>query len=565
MGTRRGRQWIARKQNSAGAGGPGNRALLSFLPGGPAQSQIANPGGVTTTNGAPITCTRSTVKYCRTGTSGDAANLISRPEDLSQSPWSSVNNVTTQNFGAAPDGTLTSTRVNAPAAGSRFNSLTQESIPASIGPGGAWGSSTITLSAWVRSNTGSSQSFALQATLAGVNDYYSADMVATASWQRFSFTQTLGAGGTTLNVGVATATTLVAYDVQVWGVKTEAGASATTYISPMLRLMPANVPSVEPEGLLSGGPSTNTTQWSQDLSNVAWSKTGSTATSAVGISPDGTLTASRLQLSAATQNASFAIITSTNPTPSGQTMTVSGYVRSNTGSNQTFALRQTYAAVADYFSPDKVATTAWQRFSFTQVFPTNASTTCTSGLCTGAGSLAADLQVWGMQYEVMGFPSSYIATTTGAASRSGDVCSVANPLTSPTAFAVGVTAQPQGGAAWSAISRVPMGIGQDSLANTARFVDGAWADYDGTPSFAGLLDASVFPTFGTIAHRIVGAKTAQTVYQLFYDGVSVGSPTGTGTGMTSQPALIYIGGSLSNFFWGWVRDVRIGKTVATVK
>ena len=558
MGTRRGRQWIARKQNSAGAGGPGNRALLSFLPGGPAQSQIANPGGVTTTNGTPITCTRSTVKYCRTGTSGDASNLCPSPDDFSAAFWTKIASgavpVVTADALASPDGTLTADSVAFSAQStSNYSLIRSGNITATASP--------YTASVYVWSAT--AQTIYLSAN-SGSN--YTPCALAAGAWTRCVDTRTLSAAAFTMDIGWnVVAVTPPATTVYLWGAKFEASASATPYISPMLRLMPINVPSVEPEGLLVGGPSTNTTQWSQDLTNAAWSKTGSTATSAAGISPDGTLTGSRLQLSAASQSASFAIMTSTYPTPSGQTMTVSGYVRSNTGSNQTFALRQTYSAVADYFSPDKVATTVWQRFSFTQVFPTNASTTCTSGLCTGAGSMAADLQVWGMQYEVMGFPSSYIATTTGATSRSGDVCSIPNPLTSPTAFAVGVTAQPQAGAAWSAVSRVPMGIGQDSLANTARFVDGYWADYDGTSGFAGLLDASVFPTFGTIAHRIVGAKTAQTVYQLSYDGVSVGTTTGTGTGMTSQPALIYIGGSLSNFFWGWVRDVRIGKTVATVK
>lgn len=122
-----------------------------------------------------------------------------------------------------------------------------------------------------------------------------------------------------------------------------------------------------------------------------WAASGTTATDNVSTAPDGTTSASRLvitanagapsvrnYLSAQTVGATF---------PSG-TYTIAVYAKSNTGGNQTFALAIGYAGS----TPDKTATTSWQRFTYTVTFATSVLTPNIGILNDSVGS-AADLLI----------------------------------------------------------------------------------------------------------------------------------------------------------------------------
>lgn len=143
---------------------------------------------------------------------------------------------------------------------------------------------------------------------------------------------------------------------------------------------------------------------SQVFTNASWLKIGATVTSVGDLAPDGTATTSRLQL------ASGASYLYQGVQPTGVITINSFYVKSNTGSNQTFRIFGNGTGSA---SANLTATTVWQRFSFI-----NTSTSGSScGLTTDSSTNACDLLIWGAQLEAVTYqttPSTYVATTTAA-------------------------------------------------------------------------------------------------------------------------------------------------------
>ena len=136
---------------------------------------------------------------------------------------------------------------------------------------------------------------------------------------------------------------------------------------------------------------------SEDFSAAVWNKVGGTATSNVGVAPDGTVTADRLQFSSAQtpfQSVTFIV---------GVTYTWSAYVKSNTGSSQDFRLGKYDGA--NTASANQSATTSWQRFSYT--FTAAGTTSPSVYFQTGTGGTACDLQVWGAQLELGSTATAY--------------------------------------------------------------------------------------------------------------------------------------------------------------
>ncbi len=178
-------------------------------------------------------------------------------------------------------------------------------------------------------------------------------------------------------------------------------------------------------GLLVEPSQTNGLLYATDFSNAAWATNNATKTANYATAPDGSSAAARVNMASGTQaGTNFQQTLSGAGLGASQTNVVSGFVKSNTGASQSFALKLTHAAVADYFSPNLTATTSFQRFSFSQAFGA-AGTGVRGGIASASGGQAADLVVWGLQIELSAsFPSSFIATAGSSATRSADVVSI---------------------------------------------------------------------------------------------------------------------------------------------
>ena len=138
----------------------------------------------------------------------------------------------------------------------------------------------------------------------------------------------------------------------------------------------------------------NLLTYTEAFQNAAWSKSNggagsiAVATDAYAAAPDGTTTATRLQLNAG--GATGADYSYIRQTPSGASPVVSIWAKSNTGSSQTVGLGVQLSAGSTVVT----VTTAWQRFSFSG----NASFFDVWALGNKT-TQSVDVLVWHPQYE----------------------------------------------------------------------------------------------------------------------------------------------------------------------
>lgn len=195
-------------------------------------------------------------------------------------------------------------------------------------------------------------------------------------------------------------------------------------------------------GLLIEEARTNLLPYSEDFTNLIWSKVGVTATADATVSPDGTTDADKL-VETATVGVHY---TRQNPiiVSSGSAVAITVYAKA--GERQYIALLEGYSNKGRYFdlvngtlggvfvgAPTTSTITpvgnGWYRCSITTTAP---ATTVDAeiyispdGTSTSYSGVAGNgVFLWGAQLEAGAFPTSYIPTTTTSLTRNADQVSM---------------------------------------------------------------------------------------------------------------------------------------------
>ena len=156
---------------------------------------------------------------------------------------------------------------------------------------------------------------------------------------------------------------------------------------------------------------TNLVTYSNDFTHSSWVK-NATITPNDAVSPDGTSNASKFSFGG-TGYFQF-----NHSRTTGQTYTISAWVKSYDGTDEAFQLYAQNGA----FNQDFIATSEWQRFSFT--YTSTGTTFNGDGIARPTNNIPALLHVYGIQIEAGSTPSSYIPTSGSTVTRAAETLTV---------------------------------------------------------------------------------------------------------------------------------------------
>lgn len=448
-------------------------------------------------------------------------NLYPYSQAFANAAWLTIDTTKVSTSATDPDGGTTAANITWTAGTNRY--FYQDVSISSIA----------IVSFWVKSN-GAGSKFRF---FANGGTSFSADLTATSTWIRYSFSFT----GTGANaIGIANASDNSAGDLLVAFAQFETGDVATDYIPTTTAAVSvgpvANVPRLDYLGstcgkLLLEPQRTNLVTYSEQLDNAAWVKdfsgTGSVpvVTANYTTSPDGYQNADRVQFSAVgkTLTTDYSLI-GQYPITLGATGTFSFYLKSLTSGNQNVLVYWGAGQGQVY-----VVTPQWQRFTLEN---------CASGFAgiafgtrggagfTAGGDQILDIAIWGAQLEAGAYATSYVPTLAASATRGADACSK-----------TGIS---------SLIGQTEGTFYAEIVRTTSTATDGFWVGVNaGTVTdwiFFGIeatgarfyvrvnnvVVAEIYPTMGVGTHKMaLGYKSGQIVG--YIDGVQVFSSTATFT------------------------------------
>jgi hypothetical protein len=314
-------------------------------------------------------------------------NLLSYSQDLTNAAWSLIGTITrTANYGTAPDGTTTSTRIQW--AGSSNYELYQYSGKATPVYG----------SVYVKGTSGQTINF--NGSLKTFN----------GEWQRIENSLLVDGTNTYMSIrGISGTTT--ALDFQIWGAQAVEGSTAKDYQKTETRL---NIPRLDYSNgtcpsLLVEPQRTNLLTYSSSFDSSDWVKqSGVSVTANQAISPDGTQNADLV-----TGNGTSGLFQANKSVSTTIANTKSVWLKGVSGGE-----------VVVLQDPNQTnntlncnLTTNWQRFTLSEVQSTGGAGLWVTNIPSGG------VYMWGAQLENAPYPTSYIPTTSASVTRNADVIS----------------------------------------------------------------------------------------------------------------------------------------------
>ena len=208
----------------------------------------------------------------------------------------------------------------------------------------------------------------------------------------------------------------------------EVGLVATDYIETTTTTAVSGITEDLPRLDYSGGAScpsllleptrTNLIAFSENYGIGQWANTDVNLTTNYSLSPEGQMNASLWEF--ATTNTLARIQYVMNGLTIGATYTQSYYIKSLSG-DLTLRIGTSGAIVGEF--EDITATSEWQRFDFTSVA---SGTTEYPRIQNITGTQGAQILVYGAQFELGSYRTSYIPTYGSAVTRSNDSCNLLN-------------------------------------------------------------------------------------------------------------------------------------------
>jgi hypothetical protein len=370
-------------------------------------------------------------------------NLLEQSQTFATSPWSKSAGTTLTSGQTDPNGGASAFRMQMSSANNYLASGIYTVVSGSI----------YTYTIYIKSNTGSNQSFRIIDGVRGVSGGVLTG-TATTQWQRFEvqITPNSTSGAFQLdNAGGA-----YSNDLLIAFSQANIGSTAKPYFPTTDRL---NVPRLTYQNGGGGCPSlllekqsTNLLTWSEDFTNAFYTKFQSSITANATTSPDGTANADKLIADATNEKHGFyAEIVS----PSAGTYTQSAFFKAgeynfacirlstdNDTKRYAVVLNLTTGAITSTDSSGSPTNTTskvdnlgngWFRLSVTSqhtsgnAYPTfavssTASPTWDNSLPLFTGNGASGIFVYGAQIEASSYPTSYIPTTSASATRVKDNC-----------------------------------------------------------------------------------------------------------------------------------------------